>query len=159
MNDGEGLLSNSHTTILHAVLEHVRQSRGNTAPRILFTGGSEEVKALAAEGLANKLKLELFRVDLDAIVSKYIGETEKNLHRLFESARETRAILFFDEADALFGKRTKMRDSHDRFANLETNYLLQRIENYEGVAILATNHKERIDEAFIRHFRFVVDFC
>lgn len=152
------MLSNSQTTILRAIVTQARQICGDTPPRVLLAGGSEKMKQLAVEVLANELHLSLFRVDLDAIVGKYIGETEKNLDRLFESAREAGAVLFFDEADALFGKRGEVRDSHDRFANLETDYLLKKIEGYEGIVILATNDKEDIDEAFRRHFRFVIDF-
>jgi SpoVK/Ycf46/Vps4 family AAA+-type ATPase len=102
--------------------------------------------------------LSLFRIDLSAVVSKYIGETEKNLRRLFDAAEDGGAILFFDEADALFGKRSDVKDSHDRYANIEINYLLQRIEAYRGLAILATNRKSALDQAFMRRIRFVVEF-
>ena len=113
---------------------------------------------MAAEVLANELRLDLFRIDLSAVVSKYIGETEKNLRRLFDAAELGGAILFFDEADALFGKRSEVKDSHDRYANIEINYLLQRMEQYGGLAILATNMKSALDPAFMRRLRFVVDF-
>ena len=103
---------------------------------------------MAAEVIANDLRLELYRIDLSAVVSKYIGETEKNLRRLFDAAEQGGAILFFDEADALFGKRSEVKDSHDRYANIEINYLLQRMEAYRGLAILATNMKSALDPAF-----------
>jgi SpoVK/Ycf46/Vps4 family AAA+-type ATPase len=104
------------------------------------------------------LRLDLFRIDLSAVVSKYIGETEKNLRRVFDRAEQGGAILFFDEADALFGKRTEVKDSHDRYANIEISYLLQRMEDYRGLAILATNLKSHLDAAFLRRLRFLVDF-
>ena len=124
----------------------------------LFAGESGTGKTMAAEVLANDLRLSLFRIDLSAVVSKYIGETEKNLRRLFDAAEDGGAILFFDEADALFGKRSDVKDSHDRYANIEINYLLQRIEAYRGLAILATNRKSALDQAFMRRIRFVVEF-
>jgi len=108
--------------------------------------------------LASHLELDLYRVDLAGVVSKYIGETEKNLSRIFNAAENSGAILFFDEADALFGRRTEVKDSHDRFANIEINYLLQRMEDYRGLSILATNRKTEIDRAFLRRIRFLVDF-
>jgi hypothetical protein len=124
----------------------------------LFAGESGTGKTMAAEGIANRLRLDLYRIDLSAVVSKYIGETEKNLRRLFDAAEDGGAILFFDEADALFGKRSEVKDSHDRYANIEINYLLQRIESYSGLAILATNMKSALDQAFMRRLRFIVNF-
>jgi ATPase family associated with various cellular activities (AAA)/Winged helix domain, variant len=124
----------------------------------LCAGESGTGKTMAAEVLANDLKLNLYRIDLSAVVSKYIGETEKNLRRLFDAAEDGGAILFFDEADALFGKRSEVKDSHDRYANIEINYLLQRIETYRGLAILATNMKSALDTAFMRRLRFIVNF-
>jgi hypothetical protein len=124
----------------------------------LFAGPSGTGKTLAAEVLANELELDLFRIDLSTVVSKYIGETEKNLRRVFDAAEEGGAILLFDEADALFGKRSEVTDSHDRYANVEISYLLQRMEAYRGLAILATNMKEALDPAFLRRLRFVVLF-
>ncbi|MEM4988041.1 ATP-binding protein [Collimonas sp. H4R21] len=124
----------------------------------LFAGESGTGKTMAAEVIANDLRLNLYRIDLSAVVSKYIGETEKNLRRLFDAAEDGGAILFFDEADALFGKRSEVKDSHDRYANIETNYLLQRMEAYRGLAILATNMKSALDPAFLRRLRFVVNF-
>jgi SpoVK/Ycf46/Vps4 family AAA+-type ATPase len=124
----------------------------------LFAGDSGCGKTMAAEVIANDLRLNLYRIDLSAVVNKYIGETEKNLRRLFDAAEEGGSILFFDEADALFGKRSEVKDSHDRYANIEINYLLQRLESYRGLAILATNMKSALDAAFLRRLRFVVNF-
>ncbi|MEO0996614.1 MAG: ATP-binding protein [Pseudomonadota bacterium] len=124
----------------------------------LFAGESGTGKTMAAEVIANALSLDLFRIDLSAVVSKYIGETEKNLRKLFDAAEDSGAILFFDEADALFGKRSEVKDSHDRYANIEINYLLQRMEAYRGLAVLATNMKGALDTAFVRRLRFIVDF-
>lgn len=124
----------------------------------LFIGESGTGKTMAAEVLANDLGLHLYRIDLSGVVSKYIGETEKNLRRLFDAAEDGGAILFFDEADALFGKRSEVKDSHDRYANIEINYLLQRMEAYNGLAILATNKKSALDDAFVRRLRFIVHF-
>ena len=124
----------------------------------LFAGESGTGKTMAAEVIARHLRLHLYRIDLSAVVSKYIGETEKNLRQLFDAAEDGGAILFFDEADALFGKRSEVRDSHDRYANIETSYLLQRMESYRGLAILATNMRGALDEAFMRRLRFVIAF-
>jgi len=124
----------------------------------LFAGPSGTGKTMAGEVLANELRLDLYRIDLSQVVSKYIGETEKNLRRVFDAADEGAAILLFDEADALFGKRSEVKDSHDRYANVEISYLLQRMETYRGLAILTTNRKEALDTAFLRRIRFVVDF-
>jgi ATPase family associated with various cellular activities (AAA) len=124
----------------------------------LFSGPSGTGKTLAAEVLANELRLDLYRIDLSQVVSKYIGETEKNLRRIFEAAEASGAILLFDEADALFGKRSEVKDSHDRYANVEVSYLLQRMEAYRGLAVLTTNLKGALDAAFLRRLRFVVQF-
>jgi hypothetical protein len=124
----------------------------------LFAGPSGTGKTMAAEILADALRLDLYRIDLAGVVSKYIGETEKNLKQVFDAAEQSGAILFFDEADALFGKRTEVKDSHDRYANIEVNYLLQRMEEYRGLAILATNRKSALDRAFLRRLRFLLDF-
>jgi hypothetical protein len=124
----------------------------------LFAGESGTGKTMAAEVIANELRLDLYRIDLSSVVSKYIGETEKNLRRIFDAAEDGGMILFFDEADALFGKRSEVKDSHDRYANIEINYLLQRIENYRGLAILATNMKTALDPAFSRRLRFIIQF-
>ncbi|MFE9960545.1 AAA family ATPase [Micromonospora sp. NPDC005299] len=133
----------------------IAHGRGATA---LFAGPSGTGKTMAAEVVARELGLDLFTVDLSTVISKYIGETEKNLERIFTAATEADAILMFDEADALFGKRSQVRDAHDRYANVETAYLLQRMERYEGVAVLATNLRTHLDEAFTRRLQFVVDF-
>jgi SpoVK/Ycf46/Vps4 family AAA+-type ATPase len=124
----------------------------------LFAGPSGTGKTMAAEVLARELRLDLYRIDLSSVVSKYIGETEKNLRRVFDAAEESGAILLFDEADALFGKRTEVKDSHDRYANIEVSYLLQRMESYRGLAILTTNFRTALDTAFTRRLRFVVEF-
>ena len=125
---------------------------------VLFAGASGTGKTLAAEVLANELRLDLYRVDLAGVVSKYIGETEKNLAQLFDRAEGTGVVLLFDEADALFGKRSEVRDSHDRYANIEVSYLLQRMEAYRGLAILTTNQKTALDPAFTRRLRYIVTF-
>ena len=123
----------------------------------LFAGESGTGKTMAAEVIANDLQLNLYRIDLSAVVNKYIGETEKNLRKVFDAAERGGAILFFDEADALFGKRSEVKDSHDRYANIEINYLLQRMEAFSGLAILATNMKSALDPAFMRRLRFIVN--
>src|SRR5205085_848713 len=132
--------------------KHARR-RGTTA---LFAGPPGTGKTMAAEIIAGDLGLDLYRIDLSGVVSKYIGETEKNLDRIFTAAENANAILFFDEADALFGKRSEVRDSHDRYANIEISYLLQKMEQYEGVAILATNLRGNLDESFTRRLAFSV---
>ena len=124
----------------------------------LFTGENESNRNIAAEVLAKELSSDLYKIDLSKVVSKYIGETEKNLKRIFDAADISDAILFFDEADALFGKRTEVKDSHDRYANLEINYLLERIEAFCGLVILATNLKTNLDAAFIRRMRYKINF-
>jgi AAA+ superfamily predicted ATPase len=125
---------------------------------MLFAGPPGTGKTMAAEVIASALRLDLYKIDLSTIVSKYIGETEKNLEQIFNEAQNSNAILFFDEADALFGKRSEVRDSHDRYANIEISYLLQRMETYDGVTILATNLRANLDEAFTRRLQFAVDF-
>ncbi|HEY0408496.1 MAG TPA: ATP-binding protein [Pyrinomonadaceae bacterium] len=124
----------------------------------LFAGASGTGKTLAAEIIASELKLDLYRIDLSRVVSKYIGETEKNLRGVFDAAEEGGAILLFDEADALFGKRSEVKEAHDRFANIEVSYLLQRMESYRGLAILTTNLRGSLDQAFMRRIRFIVSF-
>jgi hypothetical protein len=124
----------------------------------LFSGSSGTGKTMAAEVIGNELDLDIYKIDLSAVVSKYIGETEKNLARLFDEAEHSNAILFFDEADALLGKRSEVKDAHDRFANIEIAFLLQKMEEYEGITILATNLKKNLDEAFIRRIQFIIDF-
>jgi SpoVK/Ycf46/Vps4 family AAA+-type ATPase len=135
--------------------ERITRGNGVTA---LFAGQSGTGKSLAAEIIAHELDLTLYRVDLSGVVSKYIGETERNLRRVFDAADQGGVLLLFDEADALFGKRSEVKDSHDRYANIEVNYLLQRMEDYAGIAILTTNQRHAIDQAFMRRLRFVVNF-
>lgn len=125
---------------------------------VLFAGPSGSGKTMAAEILALKLDLPIYRIDLSQVVNKYIGETEKNLKRLFDAAEISDSILFFDEADSIFGRRTEVKDAHDRYANLEISYLLERMERFKGLAILATNRKKDIDEAFLRRLRYIIDF-
>jgi hypothetical protein len=165
------VLPEAQREILHEIAAHVRQratvyeawgfsTRGTRGLGIsaLFAGASGTGKTMAAEVLAHELRLDLYRIDLSSVVSKYIGETEKNLRRVFDAAEEGGAILLFDEADALFGKRSEVKDSHDRYANIEVSYLLQRMEAYRGLAILTTNLKNALDTAFLRRIRFVVQF-
>ena len=124
--------------------------------RVLFTGKNRAGGLVAAEILASALRINLYDIDLSAVANKYIGETEKNLKRVFDAAEQGGAALLFDEADALFGKRTGVKDSHDRYANIEVNYLLQRIEHYQGLVILTTNSRGRLDAAFLRRFHFII---
>ncbi len=135
--------------------ERVMVGRGMAA---MFSGSSGTGKTMAAGIIARTLNLDLYRIDLSSVVSKYIGETEKNLAKIFDAAEAANAILFFDEADALFGKRSRVKDAHDRYANIEVSYLLQRMESYDGIAILATNIRENLDPAFARRLQVVVDF-
>lgn len=125
---------------------------------VLFAGPSGTGKTMAADIIAGELGLDLYKIDLSTVVSKYIGETEKNLSRIFDEAETSNAILFFDEADALFGKRSEVKDSHDRYANIETGYLLQRMEEHEGMVVLASNFRKNMDEAFVRRLHFTVEF-
>ncbi len=125
---------------------------------VLFAGSSGTGKTMAAEIMAHELGLDLYKIDLSTVVSKYIGETEKNLSRIFAEAETSNAILFFDEADALFGKRSEVRDAHDRYANIEISYLLQRMEEHQGIVILATNLRKNMDDAFVRRMHFTVEF-
>lgn len=135
--------------------EKLSRGRGLCA---LFYGQSGVGKTMAAEVLAHELFLEIYKIDLSTVVSKYIGETEKNLSRIFQEAEDSNAILFFDEADALFGKRSEVKDAHDRYANIEINYLLQRMEEFDGLVVLATNLRRNIDEGFFRRMHFAVEF-
>jgi SpoVK/Ycf46/Vps4 family AAA+-type ATPase len=149
--------------VKHRTRVHVDWGYSNKLSRglgisALFAGDSGVGKTRAAEILANELHLALFRIDLSAVMSKYIGEAEKHLRRIFDAAEDGGAILFFDEADALFGKRSEILSSHDRFANVEIDYLLQRIEVFRGLAILATNMKHSLDTAFVRRMQFIVNF-
>jgi hypothetical protein len=165
------VLPESQLQVLRAAATHLRQrarvyeewgfaaaSDRGLGISTLFAGPSGTGKTMAAEVLANELELDLYRIDLSQVVSKYIGETEKNLRRVFDAADQAGALLLFDEADALFGKRSEVRDSHDRYANIEVSYLLQRMESFSGVSVLTTNLKEAIDKAFLRRIRFIVQF-
>jgi hypothetical protein len=165
------VLPRAQRQLLQEISVHVRQrtivyetwgfaAKGSRGLGIsaLFAGPSGTGKTMAAEVLAGELDLDLYRIDLSQVVSKYIGETEKNLRRVFDAAETGGAILLFDEADALFGKRSEVKDSHDRYANIEVSYLLQRMEAYRGLAILTTNLKESLDTAFLRRIRFAVPF-
>jgi len=125
---------------------------------VLFCGPSGTGKTMAAEAIAEELQLPMFRIDLSQVVNKYIGETEKNLKKVFDAAEESDCVIFFDEADALFGKRTSVKDAHDRFANIEISYLLERMERLKGIAILATNRRKDLDEAFLRRLRCLIEF-
>jgi SpoVK/Ycf46/Vps4 family AAA+-type ATPase len=135
-----------------------RRTGGRIGVNALLAGPSGTGKTMAAQVVAAELGLDLFVVDLSGVVSKYIGETEKNLETIFTAAESTDAVLLFDEADALFGKRSEVRDSHDRYANLEVSYLLQRMETHDGVTLLATNLRQNLDEAFLRRLGFVIRF-
>jgi SpoVK/Ycf46/Vps4 family AAA+-type ATPase len=126
--------------------------------KALFAGSSGTGKTMSAGIIARELGLDLYKIDLSGIVSKYIGETEKNLDRIFQAAKSSNAILFFDEADALFGKRSEVKDAHDRYANIEVAYLLQKVEDYDGVVVLASNLSKNIDEAFSRRMHYVIEF-
>ena len=134
-----------------------RKLASSRAVTVLFAGPPGVGKTMAAEVIALDLGLDLYKIDLSGLVSKYIGETEKNLERVFAEAQSSNAILFFDEADAIFGKRSGVKDAHDRYANLEISYLLQRMEFYDGVTILATNLRSNLDEAFLRRLQFAID--
>ncbi len=150
-------LPHSHAEILRQIVTRA-QSHPKVGTSALFAGDTGTGKMKAAELLAHDLRVPLSRIDLSAVVSKYIGETEKNLHKIFDEAEASGAILLFDEADALFGKRTEVKDSHDRYANIEINYLLQRMQAYHGLSILTTKRKTALDAAVLRRFHFVVHF-
>lgn len=165
------VLPEKQKAILHEIATHVRQrdkvystwgfrlrSVNGLGITALFAGDSGTGKTMAAEVLANELQLDLYRIDLSQVVSKYVGETEKNLKQVFDAAETGGVILLFDEADALFGKRSDIKDSHDRYANIEVSYLLQRMEAYRGLAVLTTNMKNALDSAFSRRLRFIVHF-
>ena len=165
------ILPDLQTQTLHQLAAQVRhrlkvyetwgfaaRGRSGLGVSALFSGVSGTGKTMAAEVLARELRLDLYRIDLSSVVSKYIGETEKNLKKVFDAAEEGGALLLFDEADALFGKRSEVRDSHDRYANIEVGYLLQRMEAYQGLAILTTNLRSLLDPAFQRRLRFTINF-
>ena len=147
-----------HRLTVYEVWGFAARGRRGLGISALFAGPSGTGKTLAAEVLAKELRLDLFRIDLSAVVSKYIGESEKNLKQVFDAAEEGGVVLLFDEADALFGKRAEVKDSHDRYANIEVSYLLQRMESFQGIAVLTSNLKSSLDKAFQRRLRFTVDF-
>ena len=164
-------LPHEQVTLLHQITDHVKQRnriiegfglpgrmKRGVGISALFAGKSGTGKTLAAQVIANDLKHDLYRIDLSAVIGKYIGETEKNLDRLFDAADDSNAILLCDEADALFEKRSDVKDATDRYANMPIAYLLQRIESYQGLVILSTNSKESLDKAIMRRIRFIVDF-
>jgi SpoVK/Ycf46/Vps4 family AAA+-type ATPase len=135
-----------------------RRVASGTGVKALFAGVSGTGKTMAAGVIARDVALDLMRIDLSSVVSKYIGETEKNLDRVFHSARAGNTLLFFDEADAMFGKRSEVKDAHDRYANIEIAYLLQKLDEHDGAVLLATNLRRNIDEAFLRRLHYIVEF-
>ncbi|HKZ40664.1 MAG TPA: ATP-binding protein, partial [Candidatus Hodarchaeales archaeon] len=153
------------TRITSDVNLHIRSKREveslssiDVGVSILFAGSNIAGKAVAAETLAKELRLDLYRIDLSAVVSNHIGETEKNLGKVFDIAEHTMAILFFDEAEALFGKRTEVKNSHDRYANIGLNFLLEQIESYRGLVIIASNRKKELDPSLLRRLKFIINF-
>lgn len=150
----------NQVSLRHVVLEkwNIRKNNMHDGITVLFYGPPGTGKTMAAQVIAARLGMELYKAELSTVVSKYIGETEKNLKQIFEDAKKSQAILFFDEADALFGKRTEVKDSHDKYSNMEAAFLLQEMERYNGVVILATNFVENIDEAFKRRMKFIIEF-
>jgi hypothetical protein len=165
------ILPDRERTVLTEIVTHVRhrmkvyeswgfagKSRRGLGISALFAGASGTGKTMAAEVIGKELRLDVYRIDLSSVISKYIGETEKNLRRVFDAAEGGGSILLFDEADALFGKRSEVKDSHDRHANIEVSYLLQRMESYRGLAILTSNIKSALDQAFLRRIRFIAQF-
>ncbi len=165
------ILAQDQMAVLHEIVATVRgrpqvleawgvgkKLASSAAVTVLFAGDPGTGKTMAAEVIASELALDLYKIDLSTMISKYIGETEKNLEKIFSEAESSNAILFFDEADAIFGKRSEVKDAHDRYANIEVSYLLQRMEAYDGVTILATNLRANLDEAFTRRLQFAVDF-
>ena len=154
-------LSQSQRSTLQEIIGAAREKRGSkraTGIGVLFACAESKERTAAAQMLAKELGQDVYHVDLSKVVSKYIGETEKNLRQVFTTAQASHSILFFDEADALFGKRSEVKDSHDRYANQEINYLLQQIEAYDGITIIAAKRKEDIDPAFLRRLRFIIEF-
>jgi len=153
------LAAEGHQTLRQITAQVRARPVSSSGIRVLLAGGSAKERTLAAEVLASDLQLDLYRIDLSTVVTKWIGETEKNLRRIFDAADAGSAILFFDEADALFGKRTEVKDAHDRYANIEVSYLMQRVEAYQGLVVLATNLKADLDEAYVRRLEYVVEFA
>lgn len=155
---GDLALADTELQLLQQVADQLRQRGRGPGVTVLFTGESRTGKIQAAEALATHLRRTLYHIDLHSVVSKDVGETENNLGRIFDAVAGSGAILYFDEADALFGRRSDVRDSHDRYANINIDCLLQRLEAYEGLTILATNLKGNLDPAFVRRLRFVIAF-
>ena len=152
-------INNLPKSILKTIDKLAQNNKKNQqGASLLFSGPSGTGKALATKVLADRLGMDIDRVDLTSVVNKFIGETEKNLEKLFDNAEKKKRILFFDEADSLFGKRTKVKDSHDRYANQEVSYLLQRLEDHSGIVILTVNKKENFDPGLTRLFKHVIDF-
>jgi hypothetical protein len=156
IKDLTGAIHNRH--IVYSEWGFARRIATGKGVKALFAGGSGTGKTMTASVIAQELRLDLYKIDLSGVVSKYIGETEKNLDRIFRAAHSSNAILFFDEADALFGKRSEVKDAHDRYANIEVAYLLQKVEDHEGVVILASNLGKNIDNAFSRRLHYIIDF-
>ena len=156
IKDLTGAIHNRH--IVYSEWGFARRIASGKGVKALFAGGSGTGKTMTASVIAQELRLDLYKIDLSGVVSKYIGETEKNLDRIFRAAHSSNAILFFDEADALFGKRSEVKDAHDRYANIEVAYLLQKVEDHEGVVILASNLGKNIDAAFSRRLHYIIDF-
>src|SRR5271166_2766465 len=168
---GDIAVPEAELRVLQQIAAHGRQSQqvsksspsgsaGGPASGVvaLFAGPSGTSKTMAAEALAQQMKRQLYRVNLREVVSKYIGETEKNLQRVFDAAKASGAVLFFDEADGLFGNRSEVKDSHDRYANIEVNYLLEKVEAFRGVVIVAVNNASDIDSTFRKRMRHVIQF-
>lgn len=155
----EVLAATSRPGTLRVVATALGRRKAAQSTSVLLIDGTAADNLAAAETLAKAAALDLLRIDLRDVVGKYIGETEKNLGRIFEAAKRSPVVLFFDEADALFGKRTDVQDSHDRYANQEVSYLLQRIEDFGGITILATNRRQNVDDAFLRRLRYVVSLA
>lgn len=148
----------SHRTLVYEKWGFDRKLSMGKGLNVIFAGPSGTGKTMSAEIVAHELGMDLYKIDLSNVVSKYIGETEKNLERIFNEARESNGILFFDEADSIFGKRSEVKDAHDRYANIETGYLLQKMEEYDGIVVLATNLRKNLDDAFVRRMHFVIEY-
>ena len=168
---GDLVLPDEGRQILRQIAEHMRRPPkvyermgffakhgGNQGISVLFAGGSNRDRTTAAEVLASDLQVDMYRIDLSAAVKKYISETEKNLKQVFDDVETSGAVLVLDEADALFGKRTEVRDAHDRFVNIEVSHLLERVERFKGLAIFSAHRREDLDEAFTRRLRYLVEF-
>jgi SpoVK/Ycf46/Vps4 family AAA+-type ATPase len=158
MGKGKKPIRGKMTKEVAEIAGHLKSMKAQSGTMALFAGPSGTGKTMTAEALAAETGRDIYRIDLAGIISKYIGETEKNLDRVFETAAARDAVLLFDEADALFGKRTDVKDTNDRYSNADTNYLLQRIEQYPGLVILSSNSKKSLDPALLRRIRFEINF-